>query len=201
MASEEESVCFSANRRFTYKPNAGYRQSTDGMQQSAQPREVDVLRGYLKIPEKVSGSKSLYHTTCWCIAPESACPIHLMSLLILEYDPEGGSVDEEGLHHRNPVYVPVESCALIKALVCFRTDELRDGRRQAIEDKMVSEKAEENLVDMVWQCGQAQMLCERLAKLDEPRRRWDWIPHVRSQRVVDYEHGISAMQRDNLDRW
>lgn len=46
-----------------------------------------------------------------------------MSLLIFENNPQSGRIDEEGLDHRHPVDVPVESRALVEASVRFWTHE------------------------------------------------------------------------------
>jgi hypothetical protein len=83
-----------------------------------------------------------------------------VSLFILENNPQGSGAYEEGLDHGDPVNVPVKSRALVEAIVYLRADELRDSRGKDMEDEMVSQEAEEDLVDVVRQCVQVQLVGE-----------------------------------------
>ena len=58
------------------------------------------------------------------------------------------------------VDVPVESRALVEAIVYLGTDKLRNGRGKDMEDEMVTQEAEEDLMDMVRKCCQAQLVGE-----------------------------------------
>lgn len=78
-----------------------------------------------------------------------------MPLLIFENHPESRSVYEERLHHGHPMYVPVQSCALIEASVCLGAYELRESWGEDMEDEVVSQEAEQDLVNMVGKCDQA----------------------------------------------
>jgi hypothetical protein len=75
-----------------------------------------------------------------------------VSLFVLEDDPQRRSAYEKRLDHRDPVNVPVESRALVEALVYLWANEARDGRREDMEDEMVAQEAEENLMDVVRKC-------------------------------------------------
>ena len=90
-----------------------------------------------------------------------------MSLLILEDNPQRGGAYEERLEHRDPVYIPVQPCALVEAIVCFRANKLRYSWRKDMEDEVVAQEAEQDLVDMVRERRQAQLISKRIAGLHE----------------------------------
>jgi len=102
-------------------------------------------------------------------------------LFILEDDPQRSGAYEQRLNHRDPVDVPVESRALVEALVYIRADESRNGGRKDMEDEMVAQEAEEDLVDVVRKRRQAQLVGERLARLHEQRGRRKRVPHIGSE--------------------
>jgi hypothetical protein len=56
------------------------------MDQSTNAADVEVRKTDLKVPEEVASCKALDHTACGCVAPESALPIHLLSLWVAEDD-------------------------------------------------------------------------------------------------------------------
>ena len=147
-------------KRTTYETNTGDCQSADGVDQRAYSSNVDVLGRDLKVPQEVSSSESLNHAASWCITPESTPPVHLVSLFILENDPQRSGAYEDSLDHGDPVDVPVESRALVEAIVYLGTDKLRNGRGKDMEDEMVTQEAEEDLMDMVRKCCQAQLVGE-----------------------------------------
>lgn len=77
--------------------------------------------------------------------------------------------------------VPVESRALVEALVYVRADEPRNGRGEDMEDEMVAQEAEEDLVDVVRKRRQAELVGEGLARLHEQRGRRKRVPHIGSE--------------------
>lgn len=124
-----------------------------------------------------TSSEALHHAASWCVAPEPPRPVHLFALAIGEDHIEGGGIDEQRLDHGHPVDVPVETRALVEAIIRLWTYSTRQDGGQDVEDEVIPQEAECDLVGVIWQCGERQLVRQRFGELYEERRSRDGITH------------------------
>ena len=122
-------------------------------------------------------SEALHQAASRSVAPKPPRPVHGFALTVCQDHEQCCTVDGDCLDHGYPVNVPVQTCALVEALVCLGTYESRQGRRQDIEYEVVPQKSEYDLVSVVWKGAQRELIGKRLCELYEERRSGDGITH------------------------
>jgi hypothetical protein len=98
-------------RSKTYKPKTKDAQSADGMKQHTKPEQIDVQCTDDQVINKITRSKSLYEPIRTGISMHPLIDIHPFPFFIRKHDPERYDIDENTLHKRDDVDVPIQAGA------------------------------------------------------------------------------------------
>lgn len=132
-----------------------------GMQQHAHTEDAEISRGDHQVPEEIAGGQTLQEAAGTIIAPYAAGPIHVGTLLVVEYEVQGEGVDDERLGERDNMDVPVQTGALVKLGIDGREETSRDPGGDGGEEELVEGKGEDYLVDVEGEGGKRGCACQR----------------------------------------
>lgn len=120
----------------------------DGVHQHAHSKNVDVVGAREQVPDEVSSCHALQETSSPIVSPDLASPVHLAALFIAENDPQGDRVDQQALHHRHDMDIPVDARAPVERVVGLGKEPPRQCGRDNNVDCLVEDQGEDDLMNV-----------------------------------------------------
>lgn len=141
-------------REYTYVAQPKHRNGTHSMRQHSHAKYLGVSCTHYKIPHEIAEGKALAQPTATQVTPcpllpeaVAIAPPHL-PLIIAPDHPQAQPVDDNALHKRHNVYVPIELTPPAQAGVDVWCDVHAEEGRDDVRDARVEECCKDNLVDM-----------------------------------------------------
>ena len=104
-------------RIWTYESQREHDKSRDGMHQQPWPKDAQIPKTYLQIPQEIARRERLDHTPRPRISPYSFLPAHALALLVSDHHPYCSCADEDALDQADDVDIPVDLASKRKTRV------------------------------------------------------------------------------------